>query len=263
MAGIVPIPIEHVYGRVGSGLSSAPYVMGEDGNDYVAKGPAFVRNFKHIAANEFIGASLARELGLVVPDYCVLQLGKKLFFGSDRMNDGTFHPSLDGTLFQRCNNNDDAYRLAVLDTWICNEDRHGDNLLAKCSETKSKSTSKDHCTSLEHVMVVIDHDGAFLPDNREPSYFNSRLKTRVCQCVQLPFVRQSIVNPGSLREALDIAENVSKTTIAEIVRSVPALLLPPSDHAEWIGFIVMRQESMRAEFREERGYFTYMNAGAI
>src|SRR5947209_6185801 len=80
-----PVAIDQVYGLVGAGHSRAHYVGGRDGIEYVAKGPSFVRKFRHVAANEIVAAELALRMGLPIPKHRLLTLGKNLFFGSSRV----------------------------------------------------------------------------------------------------------------------------------------------------------------------------------
>src|ERR1022692_928398 len=107
MDGTVAIQI--VYGLTGTGLSRTHYVLGKDGIDYAAKGPSFVRNFRHVATNELVAAGIASRMGLPFQKWRVLTLGKKMFFGSNRIPESRYHQTIDDYLFESCKNNDQVY----------------------------------------------------------------------------------------------------------------------------------------------------------
>ena len=257
-----PIAIDQVYGPVGTGYSRAHYVGGRDGVEYVAKGTSFARKFRHVAANEIVSAELALLMGLPIPKHRLLTLGKKLFFGSSRVIPSKFHPTIDLELFGRCANADQVYELAVFDTWICNVDRHSGNFLVLCSGSVSPGR-RTRCDAPEHRMVLIDHDGSFLPDNRETSFFASRLSTRISECVKLEFIHRSIIERDRLIRAISSVEAISEDDINNAIASVPGQLLPPKDRNQWASFLLDRKGLLRQLFNAERSLFPWLQKGEI
>lgn len=253
------IAIETIYRPVGAGCSKAIAVAGADGNDYVAKGPTLVRNFRHVATNEMVAAGLASKMKLPFPAHRILTRGKKLFFGSSMVADGFFHPVIDDDLFWSCGNVDLAYELVVFDAWICNGDRHAGNLWVLCSGGKAQAKQ---CKG-RHSMLLIDHDRSLLPDNLEASYLSSLVSRRVRECVQLSFVTKAIISPDRLGAAIAAAEAVSNDDIAQIVNAVPPKLLVERDKQTWTEFLALRRDALRGIFEKDREFFYSLKAGAI
>lgn len=121
------------HGEVGDGATHAHHVSAENGQDYIMKGRAFIPEHPTVAANEWIAAKLAEALGLPVLASQLLEMNGELFFGSSWMPKGaTWHPQIDRNLFVGCENQDRAYDLVVLDTWLINQDRHARNPHRAC-----------------------------------------------------------------------------------------------------------------------------------
>ena len=256
-----PVPIDVVYGLVGTGYSRAHNVLA-NGIEYVAKGPSWVRQFRHLAANELVAAGLAVFMGLPMPDFRILSQAKKLFFGSVQLAPSEYHPAIDDYFFDLCENKDVAYELVVFDAWICNKDRHSDNLWVRCSGDSARTK---RCTATTHSLLLIDHDGGLLPDDREASFFsNCLIGTRINEYVHLPQLKKEIVDPTRLGQAISVAESVSDGSIEVIVRSVPDQWLPPSDHDSWIAFLIERRNGLRKIFNDDRAFFAWLRkTGAI
>lgn len=85
LLGSGDVPMLHVvddYGEVGQGASRAHYVLAENGNEYIIKGPALTPNHQFVAANELVAARIAGALGLPLLEFCVVELSGKLYFGA-------------------------------------------------------------------------------------------------------------------------------------------------------------------------------------
>jgi len=256
------IPVEREYEPLGTGYSQSITVDGQDGKEYVAKGPTLVRNFRHVAANELVAAGLATKMGLPIPPYCILSRGKKLYFGSNRQDRTNHHIGLDNGLLARCSNIDKVYELVVFDAWICNLDRHAGNFLVRCSGTVSSATKQ--CPAAEHNFMVIDHDDCLLPDDRDVTHFTGRLlATQVSECIPLEFVRDQIMLPVRLGDAIRIAENISDEEIAKIINGVPVRWIPPEERPQWAGFLISRRKLLRSLFIAEREIFGWLKAGEL
>src|SRR5262249_12291042 len=150
------------YGPVGRGASAARYVLAVNGNEYIAKGPSLCPGHRYVAANEFIAASLAGCLGLPVLDFCILEMNGHLFFGSTWMQYTSFAPQISEDLFNRCENRGRVYDLVVFDSWVCNVDRHHENLVVRCA--KKRTNGGDH-----HLMILNDHSHCLVPPGQTPA----------------------------------------------------------------------------------------------
>lgn len=256
------VTIQTIYREVGTGMCRTHYVLGSDGLEYAAKGPSFIRNFRHVATNELVAVGIASKMGLPVQEWRVLTRGKKMFFGSRWIPESLYHSTIDDYLFESCKNKDLVYELVVFDFWICNTDRHSGNLWALCA---GDSPRAKNCRA-EHALLLIDHAGGLLQDDRDPTHFASALvHTRIDQCVQLPCIQKAIINPARLSKAIDVAESVSDDDIASIVNAVPSKLLPIAERGSWAAFLVSRRNELRKLFNTEtdRAFFIWMKAGPI
>src|SRR3954453_3898868 len=92
------------YGEVGPGATRPHYVLGEDGTEYLIKGPTFTPEQPTVAGNEWLAANLAQRLALPVLPSRLLSMDGALFFGSLWMSAGTFAPGIEEDLFRRCEN---------------------------------------------------------------------------------------------------------------------------------------------------------------
>ena len=260
-----PIPIEKVYRAVGKGSRNSVYVLAKNKIEYIAKSSSLVKDYRHIVTNELVAAALAKRIGLAILDYRVLTLGKNLYFGSQWMDDSDFHPIITKDLFERCRNAQMAYGMVVFDTWICNLDRHQGNLLVRCGgERFGGGGGGDSCQAESHTMLLNDHSECLMPDSKDGSYFAARLsKVTPQECVHVPFVRNAIISAANLSQAIQAAESVSDTEIAAIVQMVPEELLADNERVAWVEFLALRRNALRKLFNDNRGFFTFLNKGAI
>jgi len=148
-------------GAIGRGASAAHYVLAENGIEYIIKGPSFTPQHPYVAANELLAALIARQLGLPILDFAVVQMGQDLFFASAFMQGGTFHPQIRTDLFDRCENKERVYGMLVFDAWICNIDRHDGNLLVRTT----RRGGQEHTT-----LLLNDHIAWSCPSRLHPGW---------------------------------------------------------------------------------------------
>ncbi len=168
----------------GIGTSQAVHILANDGEEYLIKGPSLSPAHPFGAANEFIAASLARELGVPVLDSDLVEEEGEHFFGSRWMPGGTFYPAVTENLFVRCRNLDQVYDLVALDVWLCNIDRHDENLIVR--ETRGPGgvfvtwTANDH----DRCLILPGETPADLPAKVGADDFRNY--------VRLSFVREAL-----------------------------------------------------------------------
>jgi hypothetical protein len=137
------------YGKVGEGATNARYVLAENGNEYLIKGPSLVAGHPTVAANEWIAARLADSLGLPVLDFRLVTMGGNLFFASTWMQRPSFSPAITEDLLVKCENKERIYDVVVFDAWLCNLDRHAHNLVVRKLERDVNSK--------RHWLLLNDH----------------------------------------------------------------------------------------------------------
>jgi len=151
------------YGSVGQTATAPHYVRAENGEEYLMKGTSFSPGHPYCAANELVVTRLAETLGLPVLNHAILEMRGELFFGSRWMERPTFYPQIDAQLFQKCGNKDRVYDLAAFDVWVCNRDRHHENLLVR---RKSRPDGTE-----ENWLLLNDHSHCPLAGGEHPSQF--------------------------------------------------------------------------------------------
>ncbi len=244
------------YGPIGRGASAAHSVRAENGQEYLAKGPTLAPAHPYAAANEFIAATLADHLGLPVLDYRILQAGRDFYFGSSLMPQGTFYPAITEDLFNRCVNKDRVYGLVIFDAWICNVDRHEENLLVR---NTGRSSGPRNLT-----LLLNDHSHCLILPGETPADLGHKQAWDFSQpLVRLPFIRSAITETRRLRQALDEVEAVADVTIAGVVASLPTQLLPGQERPHVEQFLRDRRAKLRAIVRAGRAFFSNLDGGQL
>lgn len=223
------------YGQLEEGASNARYVLAENGEEYIIKGPSLIPEHPTVGANEWIAAQLAVALGLPVLDHRLVAMGGRLFFASAWMQKPTFSPALDAELFRRCQNRDRAYGVVVFDSWLINQDRHGNNLLVR------------HSRNGEHLLMLNDHSHLLVsplgPTKAEDLL--ASLADPPGRFVRLPFIRDGITDPSQLRAALDQIEGLSDAEVQSAVNSTPQELLSSAEQEIYADFLLQRRDCLR------------------
>lgn len=217
------------YGPVGKGTTNPHYVLGENGGEYLIKGPDLLPDHPFAAANELIAVQLAELIGLPVLDYRVAELNGRPYFASSWMLQPTFYPAISADIFHRAENAERAYDIVAFDGLIANGDRHNENLVAR--------RISDRTTGTERVFLLLnDHSHALVQPNASPRELAGRLGMPANSFVVLDFLREAITSRGALDDAIGRIESLSLSAIRHVVESVPEALLRANDHNYYADF---------------------------
>ena len=253
------LPVVDDYGPIGKGASAAHSVLAENGSEYLIKGPSLTPgdpSLRYAAANELVAALLARHLGLPVLDFCILEMRGELFFGSSWMQTGTFYPAIDESLYDKCENKDRVYELVAFDVWVCNIDRHQENLLVR--HARSTGASGEH-----FLLLLNDHGHCVIPPPNTPATLSGLVRSPADGYVRLDFVRRAIEEPTKLTAAIDRVEGLGPNIIEAVVRSVPEPLLPAAERQPVERFLLDRRAQLRTVFEGGRTYFVNLGRGTL
>jgi hypothetical protein len=232
-------------------------VIAENGAEYMVKGPTLTPQYPYVAANEYLAADLAASLGLPLLDYRIVDMGGDLLFASGRMPQGTFYPAIDATLFSQCENQDQIYALVVLDTWVCNIDRHEQNLLVR-------DVAGQRGGSPRLMLLVNDHSHCLMISH-PPGQMGTQLRNKGPSSYvnRLPFIRDAVTDAAALRQAIDSAVAISASHIEHAVRSMPKSWLPSAERPLVEGFLTERRDRLRDLFERERAHFPNLSGGSL
>ncbi len=244
------------YGPAGAGASAPQYVLGEDHQEYIVKGSIFAPCEPYAAANELVCAFIGDELGLPVLPHKVLEMNGAPVFGSVWMKQGTFDSGVSEVTFQQCNNRERAYDLVVFDTWLCNEDRHHQNLIVR---RRKQSGGPD-----ELSLVFNDHSRCLLPPGVTAAGMATHwLGSPPDRFIQLNFVRAEIVNPDRLRAAVCAVEQLTEHQIRACVLMVPDELFAEADKPLVVDFLLRRRAELRSVFNAAAPGFAALQGATL
>lgn len=256
VAGPSPLGILDDYGPVGKGASQAHYVLAENGSEYIVKGRQFSPGHAYVATTEMVTASLADFVGLPVLDHRLVCMGSELFFGSAWMPSGSFAPAVTPSLLDQCVNRDRIYEIVAFDVWVCNIDRHQENLIVR--ETRGRAGT------VVRSLLLNDHSHCFIRPGETPAILPSRTGEPFrAEFVRLDFVRDRILDPGRLGKAVQAMEALSDASIEAVVRSVPDAFLSTAERRLMYQFIKVRRSQLRTIITDARSLFPNLAGGAI
>lgn len=236
--------------------ASAPhYVRADNGQEYIAKGPLYTPGQPYVVVNEWVAAKLAEALGLPVLDSRILDLNGDILFGSSWMMADSFYPDINQDRFNRCENRDRVYGLVAFDAWVCNSDRHSQNLVVRCIGSKGSGERL--------LMLLNDHSHCLIPPGDTPAGLGARMSLPVSSSVMLPFVRDAITDPSRLGDSLAKIEGLSSEYILTVVRTVPRAFLLPNEREAIVQFLLDRRARLRQLFEQERGHFPNLGGGPL
>lgn len=231
------------------GASNARYVLADDENEYVMKGPSLSPSNPLVAANEWVAVRLLDALGLPILDHRILKKGRDLFFGSAYMQAGSYSDFLTAQLFAKCDNRDDIYAIVTFDIWLVNHDRHNQNLIVRHLRKPNPPNQlfpNDH----SHLLV---NESPIAP--KRTADLMGCLNDPPARFVSLPFIRESIVNAEMLSAAIARIEALPEQTIRSAVASTPTALLPAADRAIYADFLVRRRRKLKSVVQNGRRAF--------
>jgi hypothetical protein len=244
------------FGPVGKGASSARYVQAENGNEYFIKGSSLTPGHPYVAANELIAVKLAGLLGLPVLDHQILEMQGQLFFGSTYMLSPSFYPQIDETLFKKCENRERVYDLVVFDSWICNVDRHHENLIVR-------QTRKPKDAELRHLLLLNDHSHCLIQPGGTPATLKSLLAAPPGNFVRLGFVGAAIRDPQKLGNSIEKARNIHSDDLKNMIQLIPQEFLSMGERPTVEEFLLERKSGLKAIFQNGRDFFPNLGEGEL
>lgn len=230
--GAPTFPVWDDYGAIGVGASRAHYVLAENGNEYIIKGPTFTPDHQYVAANELVAARIAGTLGLPVLDHAIIQMGGRFFFGGSWMQKPTFYPNTTSDLFLKCGNKDRIYDVLVFDVLVCNVDRHSGNLLVR--------RTKDN----RHLLLMNDHSHCLVLPGESPSVLAGRVAAPCSPYLGPSYAREAITDPARLRQAIELLTSLEDDAILKMVQSMPDEFLSQSERTLYSTFLCNRRDRL-------------------
>ncbi|MDP9365150.1 MAG: hypothetical protein M3Q10_13155 [Chloroflexota bacterium] len=227
---------------MGGGVSGAHYVLAENGSEYIAKGPSLAAGEPYVAVNELISAMAGQVLGLPVLDFAVLEMGGELLFGGAWMQQDTFDPAISPATLAQCVNLDRIYDLVAFDSWLCNEDRHDQNLMVRRRKLQGGAPE-------QLFLLLNDHSRCLLPPQVVPSGMAAHwLGSSPDRFIRLDYVRAQITDCNALARAVDAIEGLQEDMVRTLVRMVPEELLSVAERLPIEDFLLARQAELRRVF---------------
>ena len=246
-------------GQLG-GASNARYVIADNGEEYIAKGPCLVNHDgRYVAANELLCAMLASVLRLPILDFCILERASdgEIFFGSSFMDGGSYYDTLTFEVFQKCENKEVIYDLVVFDAWLLNVDRHDQNLKARKVRPGRKRGATATASPEHHRLLLNDHSHSLMRPGITPSDLAKNPGEAVTRqhVAQIPFIANAIVERSPLDAAISACEAVTSDVVRALVRSIPDHFLPVDQRPNVEEFIITRQSMLRDLIGDGRSLF--------
>lgn len=243
------------YGYIGDGVTMARGASAENGQDYLIKGPSLHESGAQFAANEWIVAELAEKLGLPILDHCIACRGSNLFFASSLMPERSFYPQANDNLIKMCSNVERVYDVVVLDTFICNTDRHEGNLIIRRHKPRGSNTE-------DYRLILNDHSHALCRPPVTPDRLQAHLGRSPRYFIKIPSLRNTIVEYHLLKAAIQRVQALSTATIRSVVRSTPEAFLSPDGLTYTERFLLQRQEELEAVFDSDLEFFDRLQGAA-
>lgn len=242
------------FGPVGKGASNGRVVRASNGTEYILKGRGLSPGHPLVAANEFIAVELARLLGLPTLDHDVVELEGVACFASQFMTAGSFAPQIDAGLFAKCVNQEVIYGLVVFDAWICNPDRHHENLVVRANRHGGGES-----------LLLNDHSHCLVMPGETSGILAGRVGSPIAPNVTpLSFIREAVTSVTALAEALARVEAVPDGDLRSIVAAVrPEWWVDGQDGRAYLAMLSSRRSVLRRSFEAERAIFPNLGTEAI
>lgn len=248
-----PLLVWDDHGPVGKGASEARHVTAENGQDYIAKGPAICPTAPRVAPNELISVQLASILGLPVLDSCLLRWGEDLAFGSAWMNDGTWTDAISEEILSQCVN---AFRLSgmvAFDVWVANLDRSHRNIVTRTQGRRVAGKPPSR------TLILNDHSHSILAPHLDVTDIPQIDAYPLERFVPLELVRTSLTSASDLSRAIAAVEGVDESLIHAAIEAVPGQWLDAPRKGILEQWLVRRRGQVRNII--SRGCHLFPNLG--
>jgi hypothetical protein len=256
----------HDSGPVGgsTATASAPrHVIAENMQEYIIKGPSITPGHPFVAANELISVRLAGVLGLPVLDHAIIELAGDIYFGSAWMPRTSYYEGFTEVVLSRSVNRDRIYDIVVFDVWLCNKDRHPNNLVAR---RQGNAVGPGYSPSCFIILNDHSHCPVFPgdPDTGHPSRLPAAVTLPIePRNLKIPCLADAVTDRSRLSQAIDAAQSISNETLLSIVSSVPDPFLPANQRGNIVRFLTGRRDHLRVLFEDGRGAFRNLGGGAL
>jgi hypothetical protein len=257
-AGILGLPVRYVvqeYERLG-GASAPQAVLCDNGQEYLLKCTSLAPSERYVVANEVIFAGLAGYMGLPVLDCCIAMKGSEVCFASAWMLGGTFAQVTTADLFTQAENRDRVYEMVAMDIWLCNNDRHAQNMLIRTIKAR-------HPNPEIRLLLLNDHSRCLMQPHASPAGLVRLISAPVAPYVILDFVNRAITEPAMLGQAVTKIETIPASVIKAAVDNAPPDSLPGREKPYVTDFLLERQARLRGLLARYRSTFVQLEVGEI
>lgn len=237
-------------GRVPQGGSGARF-LSVKGTQYVAKCRQH-SNGAWACFNEYLAARAAAALALPVPEFITISFRGALpqpavWFCSRRVQPGR---NPDGASFGRLVNADTLGGIAVLDFWLCNNDRSHGNLYV------------EELPGNQERLYIIDHGHTLLTSINRAGMASGDGGIDVQILAGCPTLAQAITNPNEIGSAIGRLQSVPDGVIMGWVDSTPAEWIPePAIIPQLKDFLLERRRRMQQIIAANIGRFPNLVGG--
>jgi hypothetical protein len=181
---------------------------GENRVSYITKGPSV-----EVVFAELVGCTLAREVGLPVPDVAAASWDGETYAAVARVEADR---DVDHWLGrpQRVSNFADLFSAVVVDIWLANADRNMGNILGKQKEDKQ----------IEFVLIDFEKSTALRP---QPTVRSTLVEPReLWPTAQLGQALRALRPPHPPRETIDRIHSLAPERCSEIIQDFVAEIEP-------------------------------------
>jgi hypothetical protein len=246
LQGLVELPADEITRDTGS----RPYLYIRAANfaDYYCKGPSLPHDppQPYVGVNEWVGASLARGMGIPVRPFDLITWQGALFFGSQLLpNDRKLTGPLTDANWKRLSNAPNvAYPVVVLDVWLLNTDRSEENWLGGVSGRETG------------VYMANDHDACLMGRDREPAQLAAQQQQAIYPgVVGCEIFRNEISDWGLLRAAIAAATSLDDTSLGVVVGQLPDEWIDAEGKTQVFAFLRGRRDALGGLFEQHAGLF--------
>lgn len=171
------------------------------------------------------------------------------------MPPGTFYPQIRQDLFDTCENRDRVYLLLAFDIWICNVDRHDQNLLVRVVRPRGGGERR--------LLLLNDHGHCLVQPSQTPANLAGALEALPAQYIRLPFLSGAVTDIAAFRQAVAAIEALEESVLRGLVGSIPTRLLSEADGRVVEEFLLNRRSRLRTVLNSGRTVFPNLQGGDL